>query len=43
MPEANDLAALINNVGEIHIDAVKSHWVKAQSAEDSINKFDNFN
>jgi hypothetical protein len=42
MPEANDLAALINNVGEIHIDAVKSHWVKAQSAEDSINKFDNF-
>ena len=42
MPEANELAALIKNVDDVHIDAVKSHWVKAQTAEDSISKFDNF-
>ena len=41
MSEPIDLAALISKVETIHIDAVKSHWVKGQSAEDSISKFDN--
>lgn len=42
MPEQNDLTVLIKNVDGAFIDAVKSHWLKAHSAEDSISKFDNF-
>lgn len=42
MSQPIDLAVLISKVQKEDMDAVRSHWLKAQSSKDSISKFDNF-